>query len=61
MPFRSPESEDHGLVLPADPLARFEQLLTALDAGFTVCGDFEQGFVRTACRKCGDELRVPFS
>ncbi len=33
MPFRNLESEDHVLVLPADPLARFEQLLTALDAG----------------------------
>jgi hypothetical protein len=33
MPFRSPESEDPGLALPADPLERFEQLLTALDAG----------------------------
>ena len=30
-------------------------------AGFGVCGDFEQGFVQTACRTCGDELRVPFS
>ena len=28
--------------------------------GFAVCGDFSQGFVRTACRHCGDELRVPF-
>jgi hypothetical protein len=28
--------------------------------GFAVCGDFSQGFVRTACRRCGDELRVPF-
>jgi hypothetical protein len=23
-------------------------------AGFGVCGDFEQGFVQTACRTCGD-------
>ena len=30
-------------------------------AGFGVCGDFGQGGVRTACRTCGDELRVPFS
>ena len=30
-------------------------------AGFGVCGDFEQGFVQTACRTCGDELRVPLS
>ena len=29
--------------------------------GFAACGDFEKGFVRTACRRCGDELRVPFS
>ena len=28
--------------------------------GFAVCGDFSQGFVRTACCRCGDELRVPF-
>jgi len=25
------------------------------------CGDFEHGFVRFNCRRCGDELRVPFS
>lgn len=30
-------------------------------AGFGMCGDFEKGFVQTACRTCGDELRVPFS
>ena len=29
--------------------------------GFAGCGDFEHGFVQTMCRKCGDELRVPFS
>ena len=29
--------------------------------GFAGCGDFEFGFVRTCCRSCGDELRVPFS
>jgi hypothetical protein len=29
--------------------------------GFAECGDFEKGFVRTACRKCGDELLVPFA
>lgn len=29
--------------------------------GFAGCGDFELGFVRTACRRCGDELRVPFA
>jgi len=29
--------------------------------GFAGCGDFELGFVRTCCRTCGDELRVPFS
>ena len=27
--------------------------------GFAGCGDFELGFVRTCCRTCGDELRVP--
>jgi len=26
--------------------------------GFAGCGAFERGFVRTACRTCGDELRV---
>jgi hypothetical protein len=30
-------------------------------SGFAGCGDFELGFVRTCCRRCGDELRVPFS
>ena len=37
---------------------------TAIDLaleGFAGCGDFELGFVRTCCRNCGDELRVPFS
>ena len=29
--------------------------------GFAGCGDFELGFVRTCCRTCGDELRVPFA
>jgi hypothetical protein len=29
--------------------------------GFAGCGDFELGFVRTCCRSCDDELRVPFS
>ncbi len=29
--------------------------------GFAGYGDFELGFVRTCCRSCGDELRVPFS
>lgn len=33
MPFRAPEDEAPGLELPADPLAHFEVLLTALDAG----------------------------
>ena len=35
--------------------------VTAELEGFAACGDFEKGFVRTACRRCGDELRVPFS
>lgn len=29
--------------------------------GFAGCGDFARGFVRTACRTCGDELPVPFA
>ena len=29
--------------------------------GFGGCGDFEKGFMRTACRRCGDELNVPFA
>jgi hypothetical protein len=29
--------------------------------GFAGCGDLELGFVRTCCRTCGDELRVPFA
>lgn len=32
MPYRSPE-EGPGIAVPTDPLARFEELLTALDAG----------------------------
>jgi hypothetical protein len=28
---------------------------------FTTCGDFEHGFLQTACRRCGEQLRVPFS
>ena len=45
------EEDGHGLpVFVKDELA-----------GFGVCGDFQQGFIQTACRTCGDELRVPFS
>ncbi|MBM4247825.1 MAG: transposase, partial [Deltaproteobacteria bacterium] len=29
--------------------------------GFVTCGDFERGFLVTACRRCGEQLRVPFS
>jgi hypothetical protein len=29
--------------------------------GVLRCGDFEHGFLRLKCRRCGDELRVPFS
>ena len=29
--------------------------------GFAGCGDLERGLIRTACRRCGGELRVPFS
>ena len=29
--------------------------------GFGGCGDFHNGFMRTACRKCGEELLVPFA
>ncbi len=29
--------------------------------GLLRCGDFEHGFLRFACRRCGEELRVPFS
>ena len=42
----------------AGPLPAF---VKAELAGFAGCGDFELGFVRTCCRSCGDELRVPFS
>ncbi|MBK8261253.1 MAG: transposase zinc-binding domain-containing protein [Nannocystis sp.] len=49
-------------------LARLEEAGHALPEfvkaeldGFAGCGDFEKGFVRTACRTCGDELRVPFA
>ena len=27
--------------------------------GLDGCGDFEKGFMQTACRKCGDDLLVP--
>lgn len=30
-------------------------------SGLLHCGDFEHGFVRLCCTRCGDELRVPFS
>jgi hypothetical protein len=42
----------------AGPLPEF---VKAELEGFAGCGDFELGFVRTCCRSCGDELRVPFS
>jgi hypothetical protein len=29
--------------------------------GLLRCGDFAHGFLRFGCRRCGDELRVPFS
>jgi len=29
--------------------------------GLRSCGDFERGFVRLCCTRCGDELRVPFA
>ena len=45
--------EEAGHALPGFVKAELE--------GFATCGDFERGFVRTACRTCGDELRVPFS
>ena len=45
--------EEAGHALPEFVKAELE--------GFATCGDFERGFVRTACRTCGDELRVPFS
>ena len=28
---------------------------------FTTCGDFEQGFLVVACRRCGEQLRVAFA
>ncbi len=28
---------------------------------FITCGDFEHGFLVAACRRCGEQLRVPFS
>ena len=45
--------EEAGHALPGFVKAELE--------GFATCGDFERGFVRTACRTCGDELRVPFA
>ena len=45
--------EEAGHALPEFVKAELE--------GFATCGDFEKGFVRTACRACGDELRVPFA
>ena len=45
--------EEGGHALPEFVKAELE--------GFAGCGDFERGLVRTACRKCGDELLVPFA
>ncbi|MBM4269700.1 MAG: hypothetical protein FJ144_24380 [Deltaproteobacteria bacterium] len=28
---------------------------------FVTCGDFGRGFLLAACRRCGEQLRVPFS
>ena len=36
-------------------LAPLPDFVLAELRGFAVCGDFSQGFVRTACRRCGDE------
>jgi hypothetical protein len=35
--------------------------VTAELEGLVRCGDFEHGFLRLLCTRCGDELRVPFS
>jgi hypothetical protein len=50
------------------PLERIEQHSGELPGfvgeelrAFTTCGDFEHGFVLAACRRCGEQLRVPFS
>ena len=48
----------------AEFLERCEERAGPLPAflkGLAGCGDFELGFVRTCCRTCGDELRVPSS
>ncbi|MFY0535288.1 transposase zinc-binding domain-containing protein [Nannocystis pusilla] len=45
--------EEGGHALPEFVKAELE--------AFAKCGDFEKGFVRTACRQCCDELLVPFS
>jgi hypothetical protein len=46
-------TEHDGVGLPAFVTAELDGLLR--------CGDFEHGFLRLCCTRCGDELRVPFS
>ena len=46
-------TEHDGVGLAAFVTAELEGLLR--------CGDFEHGFLRLCCTRCGDELRVPFS
>ena len=46
-------TEHDGGGLPAFVIAELEGLLR--------CGDFEHGFLRLCCTRCGDELRIPLS
>jgi len=39
---------------------RHPETLSQAEA-FVTCGDFGRGFLLTACRRCGEQLRVPFS
>ena len=46
-------TEQQGHALPKFVLSELRGLLR--------CGDFEHGFIELHCRRCGDDLRVPFS
>src|SRR5688500_16603689 len=46
-------AEQHGGPMPSFVIDELQ--------AFVTCGDFEGGFLLTACRRCGEQLRVPFA
>ena len=53
MPELLAHTEAHGVSLPSFVVDELR--------AFVTCGDFEHGFLLAACRRCGEQLRVPFA